>query len=141
MAFSEVPVMRTAIAATTVSSTALYRIAWIYEDGVIVGDPASTAASAKFAGICYGYSRSTTTDRGVIPIAIGGIAKVACAATTVTVGEILGASSNGWGCTPTTNMWAIGRVIAGTSGGAGHVKSVQLFDTPLIYSARLVSTT
>ena len=138
MAFSESPRLRSAKAATTVSSTALYRIAWVYEDGVIVGDPGSTSVAAKLAGICYGYSRSTSTDRGTIPIAYGGIAKVACEASTVTAGELLGASSNGWGCTPTTNMYVIGRQIAGTSGGAGMVRSVLLsIESPVVYSARI----
>ncbi len=135
MAFTVSPVLHSFVAATTVSSTALYRCAfWASSGGVIVGDPGSTSVAAKPAGICYGYSRSTSTDRGVIPVAVDGIVKVACAATTVTVNELIAYSSDGWGCTPTTNHFVIGRVVAGASGGAGHVKSVLMFNPPLVYS-------
>lgn len=138
MAYSESPRLISVKAATTVSSTALYRIAWVYEDGCIVGDPGSTSVAAKILGVCYGYSRSTSTDRGMIPVAVGGVAKVACIASTVTAGELLGASSNGWGCTPTTNMYVIGRQLAGTSAGAGAVRTVLLsVESPVVYTARI----
>lgn len=143
MAYSDNPFLVSMIAETTVSSTALYRVAWVYENGVIVGDPGTTGAGGIFAGICYGYTHSTSTAaQERIPIAVGGVAKVACISSTAAAGGLLGASSNGWGCTATTKTRVIGRILDGSSAGAGAVKSVLLFNTmPLVYSARLVSTT
>ena len=135
MAYSDNVFLASMIAETTVSSTALYRVAWHSELGVIVGDPGSTSIAAKPAGICYGYTHSTSTAaQEAIPIAVEGIAKVACISSTVAVGELLGASSNGWGCTPTTNHFCLGRVITGSSAGAGAVKSVLLFNPMVVYS-------
>jgi hypothetical protein len=143
MAYSENVQLINMIAETTVSSTALYRVAWATENGVIVGDPGTTGAGGIFAGICYGYTHSTSTAaQEMIPIAVGGVAKVACVSTTQAPGQLLGASSNGWGTVASTKTRIIGRIIAGSSAGAGLVKSVLLFGTlPLVYSARLVSTT
>jgi hypothetical protein len=143
MAYSEGPFIINMIAETTVSSTALYRIAWASELGVKVGDPGTTGAGGVFAGICYGYTHSTSTAaQEMIPIAVGGVAKVACITSTATVGELLGASSDGWGCTASTKARVVGRIVAGTSAGAGSVRSVLLFNTaPIVYAARLISTT
>jgi hypothetical protein len=135
MAYSDQPFLISMIAETTVSSTALYRVAWHSELGVIVGDPGSTSIAAKPAGICYGYTHSTSTAaQERIPIAVGGIAKVGCISSTVAVGEMLGASSDGWGCTPTTNHFVLGRIISGSSAGAGMVKSVLLSNPMMVYS-------
>jgi hypothetical protein len=135
MAYSEAPVLISVKAATTFTSTSLYRPAyWATSGGVSVGDPGSTSIAAKPAGIAYSYTKTTTTDAEPIQLAVSGVVKVKCAATTVTVGELLGFSSNGWGCTPTTNHFVIGRVLAGSSGGAGHVKTVLMFVPPVVYS-------
>jgi hypothetical protein len=143
MAYSDNPFLISMIAETTVSSTALYRVAWATENGVMVGDPGTTGAGGVFAGICYGYTHSTSTAaQESIPIAVGGVAKVACITSTASIGELLCASSNGWGMTASTKGRVIGRIIAGSSAGAGSVRSVLLFNTmPLVYSARLKSTT
>lgn len=143
MAYSEAPVLITVKAATTFTSTSLYRPAyWASSGGVSVGDPGSTSVSFKPAGIAYSYTKTTTTDAEAISLAVDGVVKVKCAATTVTVGELLGYSSNGWGCTPTTNHMVVGRVLAGSSGGAGHIKTVLMFNPPLLYSRTIgVGTT
>jgi hypothetical protein len=143
MAYSDEPFLVSMIAETTVSSTALYRCAWATELGVIVGDPGTTGAGGVFAGICYGYTHSTSTAaQERIPIAVGGVAKVACLTSTAAAGGLLSASSGGWGMTATTKGRVIGRIIDGSSAGAGAVKSVLLFGTiPLVYAARMVSTT
>lgn len=143
MAYSDNPFLISMVAETTVSSTALYRIAWASENGVIVGDPATTGAGGVFAGICYGYTHSTSTAaQERIPIAVGGVAKVAFISSTAAPGNLVCASSGGWGMSASTKGRVIGRVIDGTSAGAGAIKSVLLFNTmPLVYSARLISTT
>ena len=142
MAYSEAPVLITVKAATTFTSTSLYRPAyWATSGGVSVGDPGSTSVAAKPAGIAYSFTKTTSTDAEAISLAVGGVVKVKCAATTVTVNELIAYSSDGWGCTPTTNHWVLGRVLEGSSGGAGHVKTVLMFQTPLNYTARLAGTT
>jgi hypothetical protein len=148
MAYSEGPILISMVAETTVSSTALYRIAWVgTSEGVVVGDQASTGKGGLFAGICYGYTHSTSTAaREMIPIAVGGVAKVACIASTAGPGLAscwLSASSDGWGMTASTKGTLIGRVIAGApASGAGAVKSVLLFGTaPLEYTASMLSCT
>jgi hypothetical protein len=143
MAYSDDVFLISRVAETTVSSTALYRIAWESETGVIVGDPATTGKGGIFAGICYGYTHSTSTaalER--IPIAVGGVAKVAFISSTVAAGNFVCASSNGWGMAASTKGTLIGRVVDGTSGGAGKVRSVLLFNTaPLEYAAHMITTT
>lgn len=135
MAYSEAPILITVKAATTFTSTSLYRPAyWASSGGVSVGDPGSTSVAAKPAGIAYSYTQTTSTDAEAISLAVGGVVKVKCAATTVTVNELLGYSSDGFGCTPTTNHFVIGRVLAGSSGGAGHIKTVLMFQPPLVYN-------
>lgn len=143
MAYSDNPFLVSMVAETTVSSTALYRIAWVSEKGVIVGDPATTGKGGIFAGICYGYTHSTSTAaQERIPIAVDGIAKVAFISSTAAEGNFVCASSNGWGMSASTKGTLIGRVVDGTSAGAGAIKSVLLFGTaPLSYSADLITTT
>ena len=144
MAYSEGPILINMIADTTVASTALYRIAWCGSSaGVVVGDQGATGKGGIFAGICYGYTHSTSTAaQEMIPIAVGGVAKVAMIASTAGGNNFICASSNGWGMTASTKSPVIGRIIGGTSGGAGKLRSVLLFNTiPLKYAATMITST
>ena len=147
MAVSQSPVIVSFKSATTLSTGSQYCVAWQTADmtpGTVgVGDPGTTSVAAYPVGVYYGDgTKSTSTDHDAIPVAISGILKLRCAASTVTAGELLAMSSNGLGCTPTTNMWVIGRQVNGTSGALNHVVEVQWFGgIPLIYSSRLISTT
>lgn len=146
MAVDQGPVFATFLSGSTIaqSTDSSYKIAFAAGTAktVLVGDPGTTSVAAKPVGVYYGSGTyTTTTDAEAIKVAIGGIVKLRCAASTVSVGELLAASSNGLGCTPTTNMWVVGRQIDGSSGGANHVVSVLWFPAPVLYSARLAGTT
>lgn len=143
MAVSQAPTIVSFLSGTTLSTGSQYKIAFMGSAGSVnVGDPASTAAAAKPVGVYYGDGTATTsTDHDAIAVAIGGIVKLRMAASTRTAGEVIAASSNGLGCTPTTNMWVIGRQLSGTSGAINRIVDVLWFGTPLIYSSRLDSST
>jgi len=144
MAYSEGPFLINMIAETTVSSTMLYRICWgTSNGGVQVGDPGATGKGGIFAGICYGYTHSTSTAaRETIPVAVGGVAKVAFISSTAAGNNFVCASSNGWGMSASTKGTLIGRVISGTSAGAGAVKTVLLYGAaPLEYNATMITCT
>jgi hypothetical protein len=146
MAVSQAPEIRSFKSATTLSTGSQYKIAFMTAGmtagTVAVGDPGTTAAAAKPIGVYYGNgTQTTTTDREAIPVAIGGILKLRMAASTVTVGELIAMSSDGLGCTPTTNMWVVGRQLSGSSGAVNRIVEVLWFGTPLRYEAILVSTT
>ena len=148
MAVDQGPVFATFLAATTVaqSTDSSYKIAWMNSGNtaktVLIGDPGSTSVAAKPIGVYYGSGTyTTTTDAEAVKIAIGGIVKLRMAATTRGVGDVIAASSDGLGCTPTTNMWVIGRQLDGSSGAANRVVSLLWFPTPLLYSSRLDGTT
>ena len=146
MAVDQSPVFATFLAATTVaqSTASSYKIVFASDSAktVTVGDPGSTSVSAKPVGVYYGSGTyTTTTDAEAIKVAISGIVKIRMAASTVSVGELIAASSDGLGCTPTTNMWVVGRQIDGSSGIINHVVSALWFPAPILYSARLAGTT
>lgn len=143
MSVSQAPVIVSFLANTTLSTGSQYKIAFAAGAGTVtVGDPGTTSVAAKPVGVYYGDGmKSTSTDSEAIPVAIGGIVKLRMAASTRTAGEVIAASSNGVGCTPTTNMWVIGRQLNGSSGAINRIVDLLWFGTPLLYSSRLDGTT
>lgn len=144
MAVSQNPVIVTFLSGTTLSTGSQYKIAWASDQAnvVTVGDPGTTSVAAKPVGVYYGNGlTSTSTDSEAIPVAIGGIVKLRMAASTRTNGQVIAASSDGLGCTPTTNMWVIGRQLSGSSGAANRIVELLWFPSALLYSARMDGTT
>ena len=143
MAVSQQPVIVSFISETTLSTGSQYKIAWAGGSGMVtIGDPGSTSVAAKPVGVYYGDGmRSTSTESEAVPVAIGGIVKLRMAASTRVAGQVIAASSNGLGCTPTTNMWVVGRQLSGSSGAINRIVDVLWFPSALLYSARMDGTT
>jgi hypothetical protein len=59
-------------------------------------------------------------------VMISGISKIKATASTVSVGDLVSASSEGFAVALTSTGNAVGRIVAGSSGGAGRVLSVEI---------------
>ena len=96
----------------------------------IVGGSAGAtypAAGAPIDGVIYssGTTGSTETPRP-IAIATRGIVKVSAPASTLSAGDLCTASSIGQAANTTAGDYVVGRVVDGSSGGAGRILAVLL---------------
>lgn len=144
MSVSQAPTIVTFKSYSTLSTGSQYKIAFAVAGSaneVLIGDPGTTSVAAKPVGVYYGNGCVSTSTEEAVPVAIGGIVKLRMAASTRTAGEVIAASSDGLGCTPTTNMWVVGRQISGSSGAVNRIVEVLWFPSALLYSARMSGTT
>jgi hypothetical protein len=118
--------------ATTLVAADLGRFVFIDTDGNCLLDPGVTGNTFPF-GVLAGISNVTTsTDHACVPVVIGGVAKVRmAAASTLSLGNYIAASSNGYGTSPTTDAYIAGVVVGGASGASGRYLSVLLKPGPL----------
>lgn len=124
MAISEGPTIESWVAATTFSSTSIFKFVVADAEGHAI-DPNST--NVWPIGSLYGQTRTTTTETEVVPVATWGVVKVQAVASTMHAGNVCAASSAGYATVPTSDQVACGVVKYGTSGGTGRVLSVQLW--------------
>lgn len=127
MAFSEQPVIVSLVAATTFSSTGLYKFVELDAEGHVI-DPASTAVTSTAGvsiGTLYGVTQTTSTEAEAVPVAVGGIFKAQMAASTLAAGGYIAASTAGLGTAPTTDNIAGWVIVKGSSGSAGRIVSVM----------------
>ena len=76
-------------------------------------------------GVCYGVTKTTTTQSEAIPVAIGGIVKLKWSSDSTNVpGQFVCASSAGFGTSPSTANYIIGRLVALTTGSGRNIGSV-----------------
>ena len=61
-----------------------------------------------------------------VPVATWGTVKVQAAASTLSVGNLVACSTDGYAAAPTTDAPAVGICKYGSSGSAGRILSVQL---------------
>ncbi len=119
MAF-EIPGFAFTLPAATDLSTNQYRFMAIDTNGD-VGLPATTATAI------LGVLQNKPTVAGqAASIMINGISKITAPASTVAEGDIVQASTLGQAVAHATGGNAIGRIVGGSSGGAGRVLSVLL---------------
>lgn len=130
MAYSESADIVSQVAGTTFAATDLYKFVVVNSSGHVVV-PNTTGNVLPF-GTLYGRT-STTSAAGsqAVPVAIGGIVKVNMAASTLSAGDYVAASTAGLGIAPTTDAYTAGQIVSGSSGGAGRIVSVKLFTGPL----------
>lgn len=126
MAWSEGARIQSFTAGTTFSSTALYKLvvtATSQDRTVIVPD---TTGDVLVVGSLYGRT-STTSAAGsqAVPVATAGAVKVQMAASTLSAGQFVAASTSGLGISPTSDSFAFGQILAGSSGAAGRIVTVQ----------------
>jgi hypothetical protein len=122
MAYSEQPVVVSAVAGATFSTADLYKLVTLTASGEVI---ISTSSDTFAFGSLYGRT-GTTSSTGVqaVPVAVGGVVKVQLAASTLKAGKWIAGSSVGLGVAPTSELAAFGRIVSGSSGAAGRVVSV-----------------
>jgi hypothetical protein len=144
MAYSHLTQIASFISETTLSSGRLYKLAYMTSDGY-VNVPSTTGGRTTGAGqapigVCYGVTKTTSTESEAIPVAIGGIVKVRFTSDSTNVpGQYVCASSGGLATSPSTANFIIGRLISLTTGGARNVGSVLW--TPVPFKAKLCDVT
>ena len=137
MAFSEGPIIVSRISETTLTTAYLYKLAFLTSDGYVLV-PASGAGfttgqkQAPF-GVCYGVTKTTSTQSEAIPVAVGGIVKLKMSSdSTMVPGDWICASSAGFGTKGTTADFIIGQLVDFTTGAGRNVGSVKLSPIPVI---------
>ena len=125
MAISENPVLESWVAATTFSSTSVYKFVVVDTSGHVIDPSASTNVFP--VGVLYGPTQTTTTQHESVPVAVAGVVKVQAAASTISLGNYVAASTKGFVIAPTSDSHVCGIVKYGSSGSAGRVLSVQLW--------------
>lgn len=129
MAYSDAPQLTSVIAGTTFSSTALYKFVVLDTDGHAI-DPNTTGNVLPF-GVLYGVTKTTSTDAEAVPVAYGGVVKVQANASTLSVGNYVAASTDGYAAAPTTDAYVFGVCVEGSSGAAGRILTVAVIRGPL----------
>ncbi len=128
MPFSESATIVSRVAATTFSSTSLYKFVELNANGHVIS-PASTGNVLPF-GVLYGRTTTTSTGAQAVPVAIAGVAQVQMAASTLSAGDFIASSTAGMGAAPTTDAYVAGQIVSGSSGDI-RVVAVNLFTGPL----------
>jgi hypothetical protein len=129
MAYSEGPIIVSAVAGATFSTADIYKLVHLGTSGEVV---ISTSSDTFAFGSLYGRT-STTNSSGIqaVPVAVGGVVKVQLASSTKHVGQWIAGSSDGFGVAPTSELQPFGVIVSGASGGAGRVVSVHVSKTML----------
>jgi len=146
MAFSEGPIISSFISETTLTTAYLYKLAYLSSDGYVLVPTSLTGFTTGRAqapiGVCYGVTQTTSTQSEAIPIAIGGIVKLKFSSdSTMVPGDVVCASSAGFGTSASTQNFVIGTLIAFTTGGERHVGSVQWTPVPFRAALRDITST
>lgn len=129
MAYSNEPQLVSIKAGTTFPSTALYKFVILDTDGNAI-DPNTTGNVLPF-GVLYGVTKTTSTDSEAVPVAYGGVVKVQANASTLSVGNYVACSTDGYAIAPTTDGYVFGICIEGSSGAAGRILTVATIRGPL----------
>lgn len=91
------------------------------------GNVIYTVVNGPTIGVIQDGTTGSTVDPTNVSVMINGVSKVAVStASTVGVGQTVAASSRGSIVGAAAASYAVGRVVAGTSGGAGRVVSVLI---------------
>ncbi len=107
--------MVTVPASTTIVQ---YTFVDIGTDGRLIA-PTSGAA-------VFGVLQNKPTEDQAGTVMLNGISKVLTDATTMSVGDLVATSTAGYAVDLAATDFAIGRVVAGTSGSTGRVMTIQI---------------
>jgi hypothetical protein len=122
MAYSEKAKVVSMVAAATLAATDVYCAAFLDTSGRVLRDPGTTATWP--VGIILGRTVTTSSNHEAIPIGVEGVLPIRMGeSSTLSLGNYVAASSNGYGVTPTTSLYILGVVVAGASGGTGRIMS------------------
>lgn len=129
MSISENLELESVIAATTFAATDQFK--WVVLDDEGHAILPNTTGNVLPYGILYGVTQTTSTEAESVPVAVGGVAKLRMAASTLSVGDYVGSSTAGLGIAPSTDAYTAGVIKYGSSGSANRIVSVKLFSGPL----------
>jgi len=136
MAVSEIPQFASFISETTLTTAYLYKLAYLSSDGYVLvpasGAGFTTGPKQAPIGVYYGGGgKTTSTQVEAVQIGVGGILKLKFSSDSTNVpGQFVCASSAGFGTTPTTANFIIGRLVALTTGAGRNVGSVLWAPVP-----------
>jgi hypothetical protein len=126
MAWTEGANIQSFTAGATFSTADLYKFVVVAssQDRTVVLP--NTTGNILPVGTLYGRT-STTSAAGsqAVPVAVSGAVKVNMAASTLAAGQFVASSTAGLGIAPTTDAYTIGPIVAGSSGAAGRINTVQ----------------
>lgn len=115
----EIPGQLITVPASTDLSASQYRFVTVNGSG----QAALPANGASIAGV---LQNKPTVGGQAATIMINGVSKVKAAGSTVAAGDIVSASSVGFAVALSAGDYAVGRVLAGSSGSTGRVLTVLL---------------
>jgi hypothetical protein len=112
--------MVTAPAGSTALAAAQYRFVTLDGTGKAIL-PGSTAGPSVF-----GVLQNKPANTEAASVMINGLSKVKATASTLAAGDLCAASSAGFAVPLVAGDYAVGRIVAGSSGGAGRVLTVSI---------------
>lgn len=86
------------------------------------GGAATPTAGASVIGVL----QNKPTSGQAATVMINGVSKVTSAASTIAVGDVIATTTAGQPAALTSGDYAVGRIVSGSSGGAGRVLSVNI---------------
>jgi len=128
MAYDVAPTIVSFPAGTTFAASDIGKAVVVNASGQVVVP--NTTGNILPQGVLYG--RTSTTSAGeAVPVALlSGIVKVRMSASTLSAGDFIAASTNGFWGAGTTDSYIAGKIVSGSSGGIRLV-SAELFVGPL----------
>ena len=118
---------------TTSTGIARHRFVNVSTSGNLI----YTVVNGNAVGVTQDGTTHSTNQPTALPVMISGISKLhVSTASTVGVGQTIAASSRGSAVPAAAASYAVGKVVAGTSGGAGRYVSVLI--QPVGHSTALV---
>lgn len=107
-------------------STALAQYTFVAMSSTRTNTVVAPAAGAAVIGVMVSDYPSSTELYKAVSVQTAGIAKVSAPASTVSFGDLVSASTAGQVKALGAGDYAVGRVVDGSSGGAGRILSVLL---------------
>lgn len=114
----EIPGQMVTLAASTDMSALQFRFVTVGSDG--------RAAKPSAGASVMGVLQNKPTEDQAASIMIGGISKIQATASTLAEGDLCATSTAGEAIPLSAGHYAVGRIVDGSSGGAGRVLSVQI---------------
>jgi hypothetical protein len=127
MAFTEAAATISLPSGTTFAAADLYKFVHLDSAGAAVLSAGSS--NALPFGVLYGVT-STTNAGQAVEVAISGVVKVNMGASTLAAGGYVASSTLGVGVVASTDGYISGQIVSGSSGSAGRIHSVKLFNGP-----------
>lgn len=91
------------------------------------GQVVRPSAGAPIVGVLQNKPNSNGTDDGpAASVMLNGVSKIKAPASTLSIGDLVATSTAGYAIPPSAGHYTVGRIVNGSSGGAGRILSVQI---------------